>query len=35
MGEVIKRFLDFNVLTVDLVYDKTLWRHLIHVTNPT
>ena len=35
IDEIIKKDLDFNGLSIDMVYDKTQWHHLIHVTNPT
>ena len=33
--ETIKRDLDFNSLNVNMIYDKTLWHRLIHITNST
>ena len=33
--ETIRKDLEVNELDPNLVYDKTLWRHLIHVADPT
>ena len=30
----IKKELDFNGLYIDMIYNRTQWRHLIQVTNP-
>ena len=29
--KLLKKNLDLNSLTIDMVHDKTPWRHLIHV----
>ena len=31
IAETIKRNLGFNGLNVNMIYDRTLWRYLIHV----
>jgi len=33
--ETIKKDLEVNELDPNLIYDKTLWRNLIHVADPT
>ena len=33
--ETIRKDLEVNELDPNLVYDRTLWRHLIHVADPT
>ena len=33
IGKSIKKDLDFNDLSIDMVYDETLWRYLIHVVD--
>ena len=33
--ETIRKDLEINELDLNLVYDRTLWRHLIHVADPT
>jgi len=33
--ETIRKDLEVNELDPNLVYDRTLWRNLIHVTDPT
>ena len=33
--ETIRKDLELNELDPNLVYDRTLWRHLIHVADPT
>jgi len=33
--ETIRKDLEVNELDPNLVYDRTLWRHLIHVVHPT
>jgi len=33
--ETIKKDLEVNELDPNLVYDRTLWRNLIHLTDPT
>jgi len=33
--ETIRKDLEANELDPNLVYDKTLWRNLIHVADPT
>ena len=33
--ETIRNDLEVNELDPNLVYDRTLWRNLIHVANPT
>ena len=35
IGETIKRDLDVNNLNVNMIYDRTLWRHLHLVADPT
>ena len=35
IDETIKKDLDFDDLIVDMTYNRTLWRCLIHVANPT
>lgn len=32
--ETIKKKLEVNELDLNIVYDKTLWRNLIHVIDP-
>ena len=34
IGETIKRDLEFNGLNVNMIHDRTLWLHLIHVIDP-
>ena len=34
VGETIKRDLNFNSLNVNMIYDRSLWHHLIHVSRP-
>ena len=33
--ETIRKDLEVNELDSNLVYDRTLWRNLIHVADPT
>jgi hypothetical protein len=33
--ETIKKYLEINELNRKMVLDRTLWRHLIHVADPT
>jgi len=33
--ETIRKDLEVNELNLNLVYDRTLWRNLIHVPDPT
>jgi len=33
--ETIRKDLEVNELDPHLVYDRTLWRHLIHIADPT
>jgi len=33
--ETIRKDLEVNELDLNLVYDRTLWRHLIHVADST
>jgi len=33
--ETIRKDLEVNELDTNLVYDRTLWRNLIHVADPT
>jgi len=33
--ETIRKDLEINELDRNMVYDKTLWRNLIHVADPT
>jgi len=33
--EAIRKDLEINELEKDMVFDRTLWRRLIHVTDPT
>jgi len=33
--ETIRKDLEINELDLNLVYDRTLWRHWIHVADPT
>ena len=33
--ETIKKDLEVNELDPNMVHDRTLWRHLIHVADPT
>ena len=33
--ETIEKDLDFNSLSIDMVYDKTQWHCLIYVTPPS
>lgn len=35
IGEIIKKDLDFNNLSIDMISDRILWRHLIHVADST
>lgn len=35
IDETIGRDLDFYGLSIDMVYDRTQWCHLIYVANPT
>jgi len=32
--ETIRKDLEINELEKDMVFDRTLWRHLIHVADP-
>jgi len=32
--ETIRKYLEINELDPNMVFDRTLWRHLIHVANP-
>jgi len=33
--ETIRKYLEVNELDQNMVFDRTLWRHLIHVADPT
>ena len=33
--KTIRKDLEVNELDPNMVFDRTLWRHLIHVANPT
>jgi hypothetical protein len=33
--ETITKYLETNELDINMVYDRTLWCHLIHVANPS
>lgn len=35
IGQPIKRDLKLNSLSLNLIHDRTLWRHLIRVANPS
>ena len=35
IGKNIKSDLEFNGLHVNIIHDKTLWRRLIYVADPT
>ena len=35
IGETIKRDLDVNGLNINMIYNRTLWCHLIHVADAT
>lgn len=35
IGETINKDLDINGLSIDMVHDKTLWRHLLHIVDPS
>jgi hypothetical protein len=35
IGETITKYLEINELNRNMVLDRTLWRRLIHVANPT
>jgi len=35
IGETIRKDLEVNELDPNMVYDRTLWRNLIHVADPT
>ena len=35
IGENIKKDLDANNLTIDMVYDKILWHRLLHIVDST
>ena len=35
IGETIKRDLNVNGLNINMIYDRALWRRLIHVANST
>ena len=35
IGETLKRDLDVNNLNVNMIYDRTLWRRLHLVADPT
>ena len=34
IGKTIKKDLEFNGLIVNMIYDRTFWCCLIHVTDP-
>lgn len=34
-SETIKRYLDINDLNINMIYDRKLWLHMIHITDPT
>ncbi|KAF1880112.1 hypothetical protein Lal_00022241 [Lupinus albus] len=34
IGEMIKKDLQLNALSMNMIYDRTLWRRSIHVTSP-
>lgn len=35
IGEIIKKDLNANSLSIDMVNDRTLWHNLVHVADPT
>ena len=35
IDETIKKYLNLNSLSINMVYDWTLWHRRIHVTEPT
>ena len=35
IGKTIKKDLNFNGLIVNVIYNRKIWRYLIHVANPT
>ena len=35
IGETVKRDLNVNDLSINMIYDRALWSHLIYVTDPT
>ncbi|KAF1893453.1 hypothetical protein Lal_00001931 [Lupinus albus] len=35
IGKVIKKDLEINILSMNMIYNRVLWYRLIHVTDPT
>jgi hypothetical protein len=35
LRKTIRKYLEINKLDPTMVYDRTLWRNLIHVVDPT